>query len=70
MSESLVGGQPGGYRLRVAPDAVDVLRFERLLAQARQEEGPGRVRLLREALAWWRGAALAEAQKCAWAAAS
>src|SRR5690349_22765836 len=41
----LVEGQPGGYRLRVAPDAVDALRFERLLAQARQEEGPGRVRL-------------------------
>jgi predicted ATPase/DNA-binding SARP family transcriptional activator len=54
----LVEGQPGGYRLTVAPDAVDALRFERLLAQARQEEGPGRVRLLREALALWRGAAM------------
>ena len=53
-----VEGQPGGHRLRVAPDAVDALRFERLLAQARQEEGPGRVRLLREALALWRGAAM------------
>ena len=54
----LVEGQPGGYRLTVAPDAVDALRFERLLAQARQEEGPARVRLLREALALWRGAAM------------
>jgi predicted ATPase/DNA-binding SARP family transcriptional activator len=54
----LIEGQPGGYRLAVAPDAVDALRFERLLAQARQEEGPGRVRLLREALALWRGAAM------------
>jgi len=54
----LVEGQPGGYRLRVAPDAVDALRFEHLLAQARQEEGPERVRLLREALALWRGAAM------------
>ena len=53
-----IEGQPGGYRLTVAPDAVDALRFERLLAQARQEEGPGRVRLLREALALWRGAAM------------
>jgi predicted ATPase/DNA-binding SARP family transcriptional activator len=53
-----VEGQPGGYRLTVAPDAVDALRFERLLAQARQDEGPGRVRLLREALALWRGAAM------------
>jgi predicted ATPase/DNA-binding SARP family transcriptional activator len=55
---ALIEGQPGGYRLTVAPDAVDALRFERLLAQARQEEGPGRVRLLREALALWRGAAM------------
>src|SRR5215470_4933262 len=54
----LIEGQPGGYRLTVAPDAVDALRFERLLAQARHEEGPGRVRLLREALALWRGAAM------------
>src|SRR6185312_8800624 len=44
--------------LTVDPDAVDALRFERLVAQARQEEGPGRVRLLGEALALWRGAAL------------
>ncbi|MDR2984994.1 MAG: winged helix-turn-helix domain-containing protein, partial [Nocardiopsaceae bacterium] len=54
----VIEGQPGGYRLTVAPDAVDALRFERLLAQARQQEGPGRVRLLREALALWRGPAM------------
>ena len=54
----LIEGQPGGYRLTVAPEAVDALRFERLLAQARQEQDPGRVRLLREALALWRGAAM------------
>jgi predicted ATPase/DNA-binding SARP family transcriptional activator len=54
----LIQGQPGGYRLTVDPDAVDALRFERLLAQARHEEGTGRVRLLREALALWRGAAM------------
>jgi len=58
LPEGLVEGQPGGYRLTVAPDAVDALRFERLLTQARQEQGPGRVRLLREALALWRGAAM------------
>src|SRR5215471_9859531 len=58
LPEGLVEGQPGGYRLTVAPDAVDAVRFERLLAQARREEGPGRVRLLREALALWRGAAM------------
>jgi len=54
----VIEGQTGGYRFTVDPDAVDALRFERLVAQARQEEGPGRVRLLREALALWRGAAL------------
>src|SRR5690349_24190346 len=58
LPEGSVEGQPGGYRLTVAPDAVDALRFERLLAQARQDEGPGRVRLLREALALWCGAAM------------
>ena len=58
LPEGSVEGQPGGYRLTVAPDAVNALRFERLLAHARQEEGPGRVRLLREALALWRGAAM------------
>ena len=54
----VIEGQTGGYRLAVGPDAVDALRFERLLAQARQEEGSGRLRLLREALALWRGAAM------------
>ncbi len=54
----VIEGQPGGYRLMVEPDAVDALRFERLAAQARQEEGLPRVRLLREALALWRGAAM------------
>src|SRR5690349_17252336 len=58
LPEGLIEGQPGGYRLTVAPDAVDALRFERLLAQARRQEGPGRVRPLREALALWRGAAM------------
>ncbi len=51
-------GQPGGYRLTVEPDAVDALRFERLVTQARDEEGRRQVRLLREALTLWRGSAL------------
>ncbi|HEY2079110.1 MAG TPA: BTAD domain-containing putative transcriptional regulator [Streptosporangiaceae bacterium] len=58
LPEGLVEGQAGGYRLRVEPDAVDAVRFERLLGQARHEEDPRRVRLLREALALWRGAAM------------
>jgi predicted ATPase len=61
LPEGLIEGQPGGgYRLTVEPDAVDAVRFERLVAQARDAEGPPRVRLLREALGLWRGAALAE----------
>ena len=44
--------------MTVEPDAVDALRFERLVGRARTEEGPRRVGLLREALALWRGAAM------------
>jgi len=58
LPEGLVEGQADGYRLRVEPDAVDAVRFERLVGQARNDEGPRRVRLLREALALWRGAAM------------
>jgi predicted ATPase/DNA-binding SARP family transcriptional activator len=61
LPEGLIEGQPGGYRLAVEPDAVDAVRFERLIAQARDAEGSRRVRLLREGLALWRGAAMADA---------
>jgi predicted ATPase/DNA-binding SARP family transcriptional activator len=58
LPDGVVEGQPGGYRLMVEPDAVDVVRFERLVARARHEDEPQRARLLREALALWRGAAM------------
>ncbi len=58
LPEGLVEGQADGYRLTVEPDAVDAVRFERLVGQARNDEGLRRVRLLREALALWRGAAM------------
>jgi predicted ATPase/DNA-binding SARP family transcriptional activator len=58
LPEGLVEVQTDGYRLRVEPDAVDAVRFERLLGQARNDEDPRRVLLLREALALWRGAAM------------
>ena len=58
LPEGLVEGQADGYRLTVQPDAVDAVRFERLVGQARNDEDPRRVRLLREALALWRGAAM------------
>jgi predicted ATPase/DNA-binding SARP family transcriptional activator len=50
-----VEGRPNGYRLGVEPDAVDAVRFERLVATARDEADP---RWLREALALWRGTAM------------
>src|SRR5436305_298040 len=58
LPEALVEGQTDGYRLTVEPDAVDAVRFERLVGQARNDEDPRRARLLREALALWRGAAM------------
>ncbi|MEV4695085.1 BTAD domain-containing putative transcriptional regulator [Micromonospora echinospora] len=53
-----VDGLPDGYRLAVEPDAVDAVRFERLLLRARDGDRPQRVLLLREALGLWRGDAL------------
>ena len=58
LPEGVVEGQTDGYRLTVEPDAVDAVRFERLVGQARDDEDPRRIRLLREALALWRGAAM------------
>lgn len=49
-----------GYLVRVAPEELDVARFERLVAEA---DGPDPARTaatLREALALWRGPALAD----------
>ena len=58
LPEGLIEGQTDGYRLTVEPDAVDAVRFEHLVGQARNDEDPRRIRLLREALALWRGAAM------------
>ena len=58
LPEGVIEGQPEGYRLAVEPDAVDAVRFERLVSQARSDEGPRRLQLLREALGLWRGAAM------------
>ena len=51
---------PGGYSLRLAPDAVDARRFTALLTQARAEREPAAAeRLLADALALWNGQAYA-----------
>jgi DNA-binding SARP family transcriptional activator len=56
--------RPPGYLLAAAPDDVDAERFERLAAAGRQalaEDQPGEAAtLLTEALALWRGPALAD----------
>jgi DNA-binding SARP family transcriptional activator/predicted ATPase len=52
--------RPTGYSLVVEPDDVDVLRFERLVAEARDAAPDAAERLLREALGLWRGPALAQ----------
>ena len=52
--------KPPGYRLQIDPEALDLRRFEQLVARARRLEAGPRAELLREALAIWRGAPLAD----------
>jgi DNA-binding SARP family transcriptional activator len=55
--------RPPGYLLALAPDEIDVARFERLVLRARRAPDPAeRAGLLREALALWRGELLADVQ--------
>ncbi|NRN65207.1 Signal transduction response regulator [Kibdelosporangium sp. 4NS15] len=54
----VVEGQPDGYRLMVEPDAVDAVRFEHLVGQARGGDHLQQSKLLGEALSLWRGAAM------------
>jgi predicted ATPase/DNA-binding SARP family transcriptional activator len=60
LPDGSIEGLADGYRLAVEPGAVDAVRFERLVTAGRARPGddPERVRLLREALGLWRGAAL------------
>ncbi|GAA1681021.1 BTAD domain-containing putative transcriptional regulator [Glycomyces endophyticus] len=57
LPEGSVEGRADGYRLAIAPDDVDAVRFERLAAPG-DETGAPRLHALREALALWRGAAM------------
>src|SRR6266581_6089970 len=49
-----------GYVLHVAPDQLDLDRFERLRERARTEKPADRAQTLREALDLWRGEPLAD----------
>ncbi|MFW5416106.1 winged helix-turn-helix domain-containing protein [Nocardiopsis sp. CNT-189] len=58
---ALVRRSPPGYLLDTAPDSLDADRFTALTGQARAAEDPGRrAALLADALALWRGPALAD----------
>ena len=50
LPDGAVDGHTDGYRLTVAPDSVDAVRFERLVGQALGADDPRRVELLRTAL--------------------
>lgn len=58
LPDGTVEGQAGGYRLVVEPPAVDAVRFDHLVAEARGSGNPQRAQLLRRALGLWRGAAM------------
>jgi DNA-binding SARP family transcriptional activator len=54
--------RPAGYVLELDSEQLDLLCFERLCREARNAESPEKSRLLREALAVWRGPALADSE--------
>ena len=60
LGRDLILTQTPGYLIRVSDSELDLHRFERLVAKARAEEPAQAAGLLREGLALWRGAPLAE----------
>ena len=58
-AEAIVTQEPG-YVIRVGPDELDLLRFERLVEEAQQATPELAARRLREALDLWRGPPLAD----------
>jgi predicted ATPase/DNA-binding SARP family transcriptional activator len=64
LGEGVVETRPLGYVLRCGEDALDLQRFERLLEEGRRQLGGGSAQdagqTLREAIALWRGAPLAD----------
>src|SRR6266498_2819530 len=66
----VVGSHPAGYRLALDPEAVDAVQFEALARAGREElrRDPGQAAAtLRQALALWRGPALADAAEAGFA---
>ncbi len=60
LGRELILTQPPGYLVRVGDGELDLHRFEWLVTTARAEEPAEAARLVRQALALWRGAPLAE----------
>ena len=60
LGRDLILTQPPGYLVRVSDGELDLHRFESMVAAARNEEPAEAARLLREGLALWRGAPLAD----------
>jgi DNA-binding SARP family transcriptional activator len=59
--------RPPGYRIRIAPEQLDLARFERLVEEARGAPARDRADRLHDALALWRGSPLADLQFESWA---
>src|SRR6478752_2648489 len=60
-AENPIVTRPSGYAIRLTPGALDLARFESLVARARSAPAPEAAELLREALDEFRGPPLADA---------
>lgn len=60
LGDESISNDAGRYALQIDPDAVDALRFARLLDQAQRASSAERAALLREALALWGGTPFTE----------
>ena len=60
LAADVIVTQGPGYKLHVAANSLDLLEFERLIAEAREAPLPEAVELRRRALSLWRGRPLAD----------
>jgi YVTN family beta-propeller protein len=60
LGEGAIATRHPGYLLDVEPQQIDLFRFERLVAEARDQPPSEAAATLRDALALWRGDALAD----------
>ena len=60
LGEGRLATRAPGYILRVDPSELDLARFQQLVGEARRADATSAARKLRQALALWRGAALAD----------